>query len=91
MRAEILSYSRSRGLFAGVSLKGVVISQDNDMNQAIYGKTAKQLLLESPVICRFSFLRGRAVPQVFAKASRSVPLRRIVRQRESEFQEKILS
>jgi len=48
--AEILTYSRSKGLFPGVSLKGVVISQDNDMNQAIYGKTAKQLLLESPVI-----------------------------------------
>ena len=42
--AEILTYSRSRGLFAGVSLKGVVITQDEDMNQAIYKKSAKQIL-----------------------------------------------
>ncbi len=48
--AEILSYSRSKGLFAGVSLKGVVITHDNDMNRAIYQKTAKQILIESPVL-----------------------------------------
>jgi len=42
--AEILTYSRSRGLFAGVSLKGVVITQDEDMNQVIYKKSAKQIL-----------------------------------------------
>ena len=48
--AEILTYSRSRGLFAGVSLKGVVITQDQDMNQAIYKRSARQVLLDSPVI-----------------------------------------
>jgi lipid-binding SYLF domain-containing protein len=37
MRAQILSYSRSRGLFAGVSLKGAAIRQDEDSNQAFYG------------------------------------------------------
>ena len=37
MRAEILSYSRSRGLFAGVSLKGAAIRQDQDANQKFYG------------------------------------------------------
>ena len=47
--AEILSYSRSKGLFAGFSLKGVVITQDQDINQAIYQKTAKQILIDSPV------------------------------------------
>lgn len=47
--AEILSYSRSKGLFAGISLKGVVISQDEDMNQAIYEKSARQLLVETPI------------------------------------------
>ena len=47
--AGILSYSRSRGLFAGVSLKGVVITQDEDMNQAIYKRSAKQILGNSPV------------------------------------------
>ena len=48
--AQILTYSRSKGLFAGVSLKGVVISPDNDMNRAIYQKTARQTLIESPII-----------------------------------------
>lgn len=49
MDAEILTYSRSKGLFAGISLKGVVISQDKDMNQAVYQKSAKQILGEPPV------------------------------------------
>jgi SH3 domain-containing YSC84-like protein 1 len=38
MRAEILSYSRARGLFAGVSLEGSTIRPDNDANQRIYGE-----------------------------------------------------
>jgi lipid-binding SYLF domain-containing protein len=38
--AEILSYSRSKGLFAGLELKGVVISQDKDDIEAVYGKGA---------------------------------------------------
>ena len=37
LRAEILSYSRSRGLFAGVSLKGAALRQDQDSNQTFYG------------------------------------------------------
>jgi lipid-binding SYLF domain-containing protein len=37
LRAEILSYSRSRGLFAGVSLKGAAIRQDQDGNEKFYG------------------------------------------------------
>ncbi len=37
MRAEILSYSRSRGLFAGISLKGAAIKEDQDSNNAFYG------------------------------------------------------
>jgi lipid-binding SYLF domain-containing protein len=37
LRAEILSYSRSRGLFAGVSLRGSAIRQDQDANQSFYG------------------------------------------------------
>ena len=47
--AEILSYSRSKGLFAGLALKGVVISQDQDMNQAVYEKSAAQILGSKPV------------------------------------------
>ncbi|MDE1961117.1 MAG: lipid-binding SYLF domain-containing protein [Xanthomonadaceae bacterium] len=37
LRAEIYSYSRSRGLFAGVALDGSVLSIDNTANQAVYG------------------------------------------------------
>jgi SH3 domain-containing YSC84-like protein 1 len=44
MHAEILSYSRSRGLFAGVNLKGVVIRPEDDLNQAVYSKSAHELL-----------------------------------------------
>lgn len=42
--AEILTYSRTKGVFAGISLKGVVISPDKDMNEAIYQKPAKEIL-----------------------------------------------
>jgi SH3 domain-containing YSC84-like protein 1 len=38
LRAEILSYSRSRGLFAGVSLEGSTLRPDNNANEEIYGK-----------------------------------------------------
>ena len=37
LRAQMLSYSRSRGLFAGISLKGAAIRQDQDSNLAFYG------------------------------------------------------
>jgi lipid-binding SYLF domain-containing protein len=35
----VLSYSRSRGLFAGVSLEGSTVRPDNDANERVYGKT----------------------------------------------------
>ena len=38
MRAEILSWSRSRGVFAGIALKGATLRQDLDENEALYGK-----------------------------------------------------
>jgi lipid-binding SYLF domain-containing protein len=44
MHAEVLSYSRSRGLFAGVSLKGVVVRPEDDLNRAVYGEAARELL-----------------------------------------------
>lgn len=48
LRAEILSYSRSRGLFAGVSLEGSSLRPDNDANEKLYGKkiTATELVRE---------------------------------------------
>jgi SH3 domain-containing YSC84-like protein 1 len=39
MRAEILSYSRSRGLFAGVSLRGTSLRPDDDATAEVYGRT----------------------------------------------------
>jgi lipid-binding SYLF domain-containing protein len=38
MNTEILTYSRSKGLFAGITLEGAVVEQDNDSTRAIYGK-----------------------------------------------------
>jgi SH3 domain-containing YSC84-like protein 1 len=51
MRAEILSYSRSRGLFAGISLEGSTLRPDNGANEKLYGRklTAKQILREGRV------------------------------------------
>src|ERR1700726_2281540 len=51
MRAEILSYSRSRGLFAGISLEGSTLRQDKKANERIYGRkiTARAILLSNKV------------------------------------------
>jgi len=38
MRAEVLTYSRARGLFAGISLQGSTVRPDNDANTRVYGK-----------------------------------------------------
>jgi len=48
LRAEILSYSRTRGLFAGVSLEGSTIRADRDANERFYGDwlTSAQIVLE---------------------------------------------
>jgi len=58
MYAEILSWSRSRGLFAGVSLAGATLRQDADDNRIIYGKavTPKQVLRD-----------GEATPEAVQK------------------------
>jgi SH3 domain-containing YSC84-like protein 1 len=52
MRAEILTYSRARGLFAGVSLEGSTLRQDADGDEAVYGMklTAREIV------------RGAAIP-----------------------------
>ncbi len=51
MRAEILAYSRSRGLFAGVALEGSTLRQDNGANENVYGRkvTARQILRQGAV------------------------------------------
>ena len=50
-RAEILSYSRARGLFAGISLAGSTLRPDGDGNGRIYGQgvSAKQIVIDSKV------------------------------------------
>jgi SH3 domain-containing YSC84-like protein 1 len=52
MRAEILTYSRSRGLFAGVSLEGSTLRQDADGNEAVYGMK----------LAARDIVRGAAIP-----------------------------
>jgi lipid-binding SYLF domain-containing protein len=42
--AEILTYSRSKGLFAGISLKGVSINSDSDLNRGVYQKNLKEII-----------------------------------------------
>ncbi len=51
MQAEILSYSRNRGLFAGVSLEGSTLRSDGNANQKLYGKklSAKEIIAEHKV------------------------------------------
>jgi SH3 domain-containing YSC84-like protein 1 len=51
MRAEMLSYSRARGVFAGISLEGSTLRPDNEANHRLYGKdaSAATIVLESKV------------------------------------------
>src|SRR5258707_8424641 len=51
LRAEILSYSRARGLFAGISLAGSTLRPDNDANKKLYGKevSAKAIVFNKSV------------------------------------------
>lgn len=51
MQAEILSYSRSQGLFAGVSLAGSTIRSDDGANKNLYGKelTAREIVRDGAV------------------------------------------
>src|SRR5260370_3264581 len=56
MHAEILSYSRSRGVFAGISLEGATLRPDSDDNRALYGRAVTQE----------EVLRGRVQPPATA-------------------------
>ena len=51
MKAQILSYSRAQGVFAGVSLEGSTMRSDNGANKALYGKdlTATQIVRQGAV------------------------------------------
>ncbi len=51
MRAEVLSYSRAKGLFAGISLEGSTLRPDGDANEKLYGKqiNAKDIVINGTV------------------------------------------
>lgn len=51
LRAEVLTYSRARGLFAGISLEGSTVRPDNDANKHVYGKAvdAKDIVFKGAV------------------------------------------
>lgn len=51
LRSEVLSYSRARGVFAGISLEGSTLRPDNEANRHLYGRsvTAAQIIQESEV------------------------------------------
>ncbi len=51
LRAEVLSYSRSRGLFAGISLEGASLRPDNDATADVYGRklTAREIVMSGKI------------------------------------------
>src|SRR6202051_3454706 len=77
LRAEVLSYSRSRGLFAGVSLEGSTVRPDNDANERVYGKKleAESIIFKGPVPVPPSgrklvtYLNKRAHKNLYKKSS----------------------
>ncbi len=76
MKAEILSYSRSKGLFAGLSLEGSTMRSDNGANKDLYGKelSAKEIVQEGKVSAPASAqpllaLLGRAAAKEKSKST----------------------
>jgi lipid-binding SYLF domain-containing protein len=65
--AGILSYSRSKGAFIGAALKGAVISPDNDLNEAVYGKKAEEILKGSPMTLTQMPAGVRIFPRTLAR------------------------
>jgi lipid-binding SYLF domain-containing protein len=51
MRAEVLTYSRARGLFAGISLEGANLQQDGNANKEVYGRkiSAREIIRQGKV------------------------------------------
>jgi len=75
LRAEIWSWSRARGLFAGVALDGAVLSIDNRANQAVYGHgtTARMIFENRPVRAPSSAVESlRELLDMASSAARAV-------------------
>ena len=68
LHAEILSYSRARGLFAGVSVDGAVVKQDKGDNEELYGRKvrAKEILIDGEAAVPAD---ARALDETLAKYS----------------------
>jgi lipid-binding SYLF domain-containing protein len=68
LRAEILAYSRNRGLFAGVSLDGTTLRPDDEANQKVYGRkvTARDIVMGSGITAPES---GRKLVQVLERVA----------------------
>lgn len=70
LKAQILSYSRSKGAFAGLEIKGVVIDPDNDDNMAAYGKKAVDVLSPTQPLLMNQIPAGiRIFPRTLARYS----------------------
>jgi len=70
LNAQILSYSRSKGAFAGLELKGVVIKPDNEDNNQVYGMTARDILTGGNKISIEAMPEGvRIFPETLSKYS----------------------
>jgi SH3 domain-containing YSC84-like protein 1 len=74
MRAEILSYSRAHGIFAGVSLEGSTLRPDNDDNRALYGRTVTQREILSGNV-----RRPAVAGPIYAALNRYAPVKQAVR------------
>src|SRR5690348_15889972 len=68
LRAEILSYSRSRGLFAGISLEGSTLRPDDEANEQVYGRkiTSRDIVLGKNIAVPAS---GRRLVRILQKDS----------------------
>jgi len=70
LNAQILSYSRSKGAFAGLELKGVVIKPDNEDNSQVYGMNARDILTGANKISMDDMPEGvRVFPRTLARYS----------------------
>src|SRR5580704_164495 len=86
MTAEILSWSRSHGVFAGLSLEGATLRQDQDENAKLYGKpltneeiltgTVKRPATAGPFLAQLQHFSGKGVPPavVAAKSQQRQPV-----------------
>jgi lipid-binding SYLF domain-containing protein len=70
LNAQILSYSRSKGAFAGLELKGVVIKPDNEDNVQVYGMNARDILTGANKISMEQMSEGvRIFPETLGRYS----------------------